>query len=169
MPVASSSRMKWFSLPISSRQDIIQRFTNMWNMIFTESFQHYGWLCCNLIRIITKTPSIICITGWPFVRGIHRWPMYSPHKGTCMWKWSCYYDARLYSCDNSRTVVKQTTTQLPKCTKRQLLWNCSVWITDCESNYGIRCGDGGLQSDLALKPNPPLYVWELLTFKQNAS
>ena len=56
-----------------------------------------------LKRLSTQDDVMACKTFphyWPFVRGIHRWPVDCPHKGPVMWNFDFFF---MYVKNTSRT------------------------------------------------------------------
>ena len=69
-------------------------FSQCWSFIRVILYKcqrvsnHYQLDCLlnNLFRLTTTKENIQIPHYWPFVRGIHQWPVDSPHKGPAMWK-----------------------------------------------------------------------------------
>ena len=64
---------------------------------------------CSISVIMSWHRNTFHITGplwgesnWPFVRGIHRWPVDSPHKGPAIWNLCVYYVVSLNKLLNRR-------------------------------------------------------------------
>ena len=57
-----------------------------WCQISIKTFQLAFWLFVQLFVQANIKESIKAPQHWPFVKGIHRWPVDSPHKGPVMWK-----------------------------------------------------------------------------------
>ena len=86
-----NSPHKW---PVTRKKKCFHLMTSSWNILYWMSSTHY---CVTRERLRTCVPKIGIISGatthddvikwknfpryWPFVRGIHRSPVNSPHKG----------------------------------------------------------------------------------------
>ena len=94
--------------------------------------------CCyhaaDNVMMMSSNGKIFCITGpprhWPFVRGIHRWPVNSPHKWPVTRSFDVFFDLPMNNQLSKQS--KGWWREIPLCS----LWHhCSVVLNSVSSFY----------------------------------
>ena len=119
--------------PISSAQAQWSRNTRYPSILWNQTYQHYGDVIMRTVASQITSFSVVCSTVFTgthqtkhlssaslaFVRGIHRWPVNSPHKGPVTRKMFPFDDVIIIYVNSNRSSRKISIFKRPLAILRQ--------------------------------------------------